>query len=103
MKEEIEVEESSGNIFIDLGHPSPYEALAKSRLAQAIAALVDEQALTQHKIAELLDVDLSTISKLTRGQLRNFSIDELFRFLHILNQDFEIVIRKKPFIKQRQS
>ena len=40
MTKTIEVEESSGNVFADIGHPNPEEALAKSRLAQRIAELI---------------------------------------------------------------
>lgn len=96
MSKEIEVEKSSGNVFADLGHANPEEALAKSRLAQRIAELIEEQDLTQLQAAELLGVDQPKVSKLIRGQLREFSTDRLFRFLNALNQDIEIVIKEKP-------
>ena len=101
MAKEIEVEESSGNVFADMGYSNPEEALAKSRLAQRIAELIDEQNLTQIQAAALLGIDQPKVSKLLRGQLREFSTDRLFRFLNAFNQDVEIVIRQKPRTRQQ--
>jgi predicted XRE-type DNA-binding protein len=95
MTENIDVEESSGNVFADLGYPNPQEALAKARLAQRIAELIEEQNLTQVQAAVLLGIDQPKVSKLIRGQLREFSTDRLFRFLNALDQDIEIVIKRK--------
>jgi predicted XRE-type DNA-binding protein len=96
MSNDIIVEESSGNVFADLGYPDAEEALAKSRLAQRIAELIEKQNLTQVQAASILGIDQPKISKLIRGQLREFSTDRLFRFLNAMNQDVEIVIREKP-------
>ena len=96
MMKNSEVEVSSGNVFADLGYPNPDEALAKSRLAQRINELIEAQHLTQAQAAALLGVDQPKISKLVRGQLREFSTDRLFRFLNALHQDVEIVIRPTP-------
>lgn len=96
MSDDIIVEESSGNVFADLGYPDAEEVLAKSRLAQRIAELIEKQNLTQVQAASILGIDQPKISKLMRGQLREFSTDRLFRFLNAMNQDIEIVIREKP-------
>lgn len=96
MSDDIIVEESSGNVFADLGYPDAEEVLAKSRLAQRIAELIEKQNLTQVQAASILGIDQPKISKLMRGQLREFSTDRLFRFLNAMNQDVEIVIREKP-------
>ena len=101
MTQEIAVEESSGNVFADLGYPNSQDALAKSRLAQRIAELLEEQHLTQVEAATLLGIDQPKVSKLLRGQLREFSTDRLFRFLDALHQDVEIVIRQKPGTRQQ--
>ena len=96
MMKNSEVEVSSGNVFADLGYPNPDEALAKSRLAQRINELIEAQHLTQAQAAALLGVDQPKVSKLVRGQLREFSTDRLFRFLNALHQDVVIVIRPTP-------
>lgn len=96
MSNDIIVEDSSGNVFVDLGYPDAEEALAKSRLAQRIVELIEKQNLTQVQAASILGIDQPKISKLMRGQLREFSTDRLFRFLNAMNQDVEIIIREKP-------
>ena len=96
MNDTILVEESSGNVFADLGYPNAEEALAKARLAQRIAAVLEQKRLTQVQAAKLLGIDQPKVSKLRRGQLREFSTERLFRFLNALDQDVEIVIKRKP-------
>ncbi|HVN87967.1 MAG TPA: helix-turn-helix transcriptional regulator [Candidatus Binatia bacterium] len=95
------VEASSGNVFADLGYPDAEEALAKARLAQRIAALIQRKRLNQAQAATLLGIDQPKISKLLRGRLREFSTDRLFRFLNALGQDVRIVIRTKPHSRRR--
>ncbi len=43
MKEKIVYEESSGNVFADLGIENPEEALAKSERARQIAKLIKKK------------------------------------------------------------
>jgi predicted XRE-type DNA-binding protein len=96
MNETITIEQGSGNVFADLGYPNAEEALIKARLAQRITAVLEKKRLTQIQAAKLLDIDQPKVSKLLRGQLREFSTERLFRFLTALDQDVEIVIRRKP-------
>ena len=74
------VERSSGNVFADLGYPNPEEALAKSRLTRVIADILKQRGLTQTQAAELLGVDQPKISRLMRGQFREFSLERLGTF-----------------------
>ena len=96
MSRKTKVHESSGNVFADLGRPDAEEALAKARLAQRIAAVIEKQRLTQIKAAKVLGIDQPKVSRLLRGQLKDFSTERLFHFLNALNQDVEIVVREKP-------
>jgi predicted XRE-type DNA-binding protein len=89
----VSVEESSGNVFADLGLKDPEELLARSQLVQRIADIIAERQLTQARAAKLLGVDQPKVSALLRGKLDGFSIDRLFRFLNALGRDVEIVIR----------
>lgn len=91
-----DIRKSSGNVFKDLGVPNSAEALAKAELARKIMQVVEERDLTQTEAAEILGVDQSKVSALSRGRLGGFSTDRLFRFLNALDQDVEIVIKKKP-------
>jgi predicted XRE-type DNA-binding protein len=89
----VSIEESSGNVFADLGLKDPEELLAKAQLVQRIADIITERKLTQARAAKLLGVDQPKISALLRGNLEGFSTDRLFRFLNALGRDVEIVIR----------
>jgi predicted XRE-type DNA-binding protein len=88
-------EQSSGNVFRDLGVPRPEEALAKAELAAWIAGIVARRKLTQAAAAAVLGVDQPKVSALMRGHLTGFSTDRLLRFLVALGSDVEIVIRDR--------
>jgi predicted XRE-type DNA-binding protein len=57
----------SGNVFADLGHPRPAEALAKAELARKIGAIIERRGLTQAAAAQVLEIDQPKVSALTRG------------------------------------
>ena len=97
----ITIEQGSGNVFADLGYPNAEEALTKARLAQRITAVLEKKRLTQIQTTQLLSMDQPKVSKLLQGQLREFSTERLFRFLTALDQDVEIVIRRKPRSRQQ--
>ena len=85
----------SGNVFEDLGHSRPAEALAKAELAHKIAALIAKQRLTQAAAADVLKIDQPKVSALVRGRLAGFSLDRLVRFLVLLGSDVEIVVKPR--------
>ena len=86
----------SGNVFADLGHAKPEEALAKAVLANQTAEIMELTQPTQAEAAVLLRVDQPKISALTRGRLAGFSLDRLVRFLVLLGSDVEIVVKARP-------
>ena len=71
------VERGSGNVFADLDYPNPEEALAKFRLTRVIADILKQRGLTQTQAARLLGIDQPKISRLIRGQFREFSLERL--------------------------
>jgi predicted XRE-type DNA-binding protein len=95
MSDSIPVHESCGNVFADLGLPDAEEARAKAGLAQRIAAVIALKGLTQVQAAELLGIDQPKISHLLRGRLTGFSTDRLLKYLTLLDQDVQIIIRSK--------
>ncbi|NJR31564.1 MAG: XRE family transcriptional regulator [Chamaesiphon sp. CSU_1_12] len=86
-------EESSSNIFADLNIPQSSLYLVKAELANQICSVIKKRSLTQVEAAEILGIDRSKVSALSRGNLDGFSSDRLFKFLNLLGQDIEIVIR----------
>jgi predicted XRE-type DNA-binding protein len=97
----VNIEESSGNVFADLGFKNPEELVAKAQLVQRICDIIAERRLTQVRAARLLGIDQPKVSALMRGKLDGFSTDRLFRFLNALGSDVEIVIR--PARRGRQA
>jgi predicted XRE-type DNA-binding protein len=91
--EDFRIEESSGNVFADLGLPDAGERLTKAELALQIKDAIAARRLTQAKAAALLDIDQPKISRLLRGQLSGFSTERLIQFLTMLGQDVVIVVR----------
>ena len=80
----------SGNVFADVGLPDAQDALAKARLAEAIAEAIERRGLTQAKTAAILGVDQPKISKMVNGRLDGFTQDRLMRYLRALGEDVEI-------------
>ena len=101
MTKTIDHEESSGNVFADLGVPQPEEAQLKADLAIRVTQLIEERGLTQQEAAAVLGITQPYVSKLMRGQLRGFSVERLLRFLVSLGQEIDVVIRPKAESTQR--
>ncbi|MEH2305235.1 helix-turn-helix domain-containing protein [Nostoc sp.] len=96
MSNENDVYISNGNVFADLGLSNPEERLIKAELARKISEIIANRQLNQIQAAEVLGIDQPKISALTRGKLKDFSIDRLIRFINILGNDVEITIKPKP-------
>lgn len=86
----------TGNVFADLGYTNSEERQAKLRLACAINGVIAQLRLTQAAAAEKLGVNQPKVSALANYKLEGFSVERLMTFLTALDQDVEIVIRKKP-------
>ncbi len=93
--EEILVEESSGNVFEDLGFKDPDEVLAKAKLAIAIKNTIKARKLSQIQAARLMGVDQPKVSKIVCGNLTEFSTDRLMSYLLHLGHDVDIVIHPR--------
>lgn len=83
----------SGNVFRDLGMPNAEEHLVKAQLVFKIHAILKKRRLKQVEAAELFGVRQPDVSKMLRGDFRQFSVERLMRFLVTLDQDVEIVVR----------
>jgi predicted XRE-type DNA-binding protein len=93
VKKKIRHERGSGNVFADIGLPNAGEHLIKAQLVFKIDALLKRQGLKQIEAAKLLGVKQPDISKMLRGDFRQFSVERLMRFLVALGQDVEIVVK----------
>ena len=95
MKKKAGYEVGSGNVFADIGLPNAGEHLIKAQLVYRIDALMKARGLKQVEAARLFGVKQPDISKMLRGDFRQFSVERLLRFLVALGQDVEIVVRPK--------
>ena len=93
MTKRIDHEKSTGNVFADIGLPNADEHLVKAKLVLKIDTLMRERGLKQVEAAALLGVKQPDISKMLRGDFRQFSVERLMRFLVALGQDVEIAVR----------
>ncbi len=96
MNKKIEIIESTGNVFEDLGFSDAEERLAKARLVSQIAEIIKKRKLTQTKAAKQLGINQPKISALLKGNLSGFSTERLIKFLNLLGQDVDIVIKPSP-------
>ncbi len=65
---------SSGNVFKDLGLPSPDERLAKAKLAYEINTLIAEQGMTQKDAADCLRISQYKMTQIRNGRLNCFTV-----------------------------
>jgi predicted XRE-type DNA-binding protein len=84
---------ASGNVFKDLGLPNAKEHLVKAHLVFKIDTIMKKRRLKQAEAAVLFGVRQPDVSKMVRGDFRQFSVERLLRFLVALDQDVQIVIK----------
>ena len=92
-KRKVRAEESSGNVFADLGLPNPEQELLKARLTLQIHKIVKARGLTQTRAGQLLGIKQPHVSALMRNRAGNFSIGRLIEFLTALGQDVKITVK----------
>jgi predicted XRE-type DNA-binding protein len=86
-------EVGSQNVFKDLGLPNAEEHLVKAQLVFKIDTIIKKRKLKQVEAGKLFGIPQPDVSKMLRGEFRQFSVERLLRFLVALNQDVEIVVR----------
>jgi predicted XRE-type DNA-binding protein len=87
------MEEGSGNVFADLGVPNAEEHFVKAQLVFKIDSIMKRRRMRQVDAAILLGIRQPDVSKMLRGEFRQFSVERLLRFLVALGQDVDIVVR----------
>jgi predicted XRE-type DNA-binding protein len=93
--EEKKPRSRSGNVFADAGLPNAEEHLIKAKLVYKIDTLMKDRGLKQIEAAELFGVRQPDVSKMLRGDFRQFSVERLLRFLVALGQDVEMIVKPR--------
>jgi len=81
------------NVFDEIGVPNAGAHFVKAQLVFKIDTIMKKRGLKQMEAAELFGVRQPDVSKMLRGEFRQFSVERLLRFLVALNQDVEIAVK----------
>jgi predicted XRE-type DNA-binding protein len=86
-------EDSSGNVFADLGFPNSEQELVKAKLTVRIYQILKDRNVTQTEAARLLGTTQAQVSALMRCRPVSISVGKLMEFLTILGQDVEVTVK----------
>ena len=94
MSEEVRVEESSGNVFLDIGFSEEEAEYHQLRvdLAFAIHRFLDDQKLTPTTAEAHFGLDPSDVLHLKKMDFTDFTVERLLMILKKLNRNVEIHI-----------
>jgi predicted XRE-type DNA-binding protein len=86
-------EESSGNVFADLGFDNADEMLMRGKIGIQVLRLLRERNLKQREVAKLLGILQPEVSLLMNGEFQRFSEGKLLLFLKRLDTEITLHIR----------
>ena len=90
----IVFEEGSGNVFADLELEDSAELLLRSQIGYYVFKILEDRALKQREIADLLGIAQPDVSHLMNGHFSRFTTDKLLDFLKRL--DWKVTIQIEP-------
>ena len=93
MVRKVKVDVGSGNIFADLGLPDANTHFLKAQIVSEIYRLSNERKLTQVQAGKRMGITQPEVSRMFKGQFREYSVDRLMGFLTGFDRDVEIVVR----------
>ena len=85
--------ESSGNIFADIGLLDAEELNLKAELVIKLGEIMRKRGLNQTATAEITGISQPDLSRLLRGHLRDVSAERLLRALTRLEMEIDISVR----------
>jgi predicted XRE-type DNA-binding protein len=91
----IEIHESRGNIFADLGLPDADNHFLKAQIVAELYRLTNDRKLTQDKAGALMGISQPEVSRLFKGNFREYSVERLMAFLTAFDRDVEIISRPR--------
>jgi phage-related protein/predicted XRE-type DNA-binding protein len=89
----VKVEPGSDNIFADLGLPDARAHFLKAQIVSEIYRLTNTRKLTQAQAGKRMGISQPEVSRLFKGNFREYSVDRLMGFLTAFDRDVEIVVR----------
>ncbi|NJM71660.1 MAG: XRE family transcriptional regulator [Scytonema sp. RU_4_4] len=94
MTEQTVFEETSGNVFADLGLEDAEELFTRGKIGIQVLRLLKQRNLKQREISKLLGIPQPEVSYLMRGEFQRFSEGKLLTFLKRL--DTEVTLHLRP-------
>ena len=91
----IVFEESSGNVFADLGLDDSEELLTRAKLGHSVRIILEKKKLKQREIGKLLDIKQPEMSNLMNGRYTLFSQERLFAFLNQLDRKITVQVTRR--------
>src|SRR5215472_17832480 len=92
--EKIAFEESSGNIYADLGLEDADELFTRAQIGFFVFKILEDKKLKQREIANVLGIAQSDVSHLMNGHFSRFTTDKLLDFLRRLGRRVTIEVRQ---------
>jgi predicted XRE-type DNA-binding protein len=93
MTRKAKITVSTDNIFADLGLPDAAVHLLKAQIVSEIYRLTRQRKLTQIQAGQRLRISQPEVSRMFKGNFREYSIERLMEFLTAFDRDVEIVVR----------
>ncbi len=93
MTEETIFEESSGNVFADLGLEDAEELFTRGKIGIQVIRLLKQRHLKQREISDLLGIPQPEVSHLMNGEFQRFSEGKLLTFLKRLDTEVTLHLR----------
>ena len=90
-----EMHASDPNIFAELGLPDASAHFLKAQIVAELYRLTTEKKLTQAKAGAQMGVSQPEVSRLFKGNFREYSVERLMSFLTTFDQEIEIVARPR--------
>lgn len=90
----IEFQESSGNIFADLGLKDSDELYARAQIGVHVFKILRDKKLKQREMADLLGIAQPDVSHLMNGHFSRFTTDKLLDFLKRLDRKVTIEVSR---------
>ena len=95
-KKALVYEDSSGNVFADLGLPEADDLAYKAGLIGSIMRYQQEYGLSQSALAVLVDIPQPRLSNLFRGKMGGITSEKLIKACTRLGRHVRIVVEEHP-------
>ena len=95
IRNRIEFEEGSGNVFADLGLKDSDRLLTRAQIGFYVFKILQDRKMKQREIAEILGIAQPEVSLLMNGHFSRFTIDKLLDFLKRLDQKVTIQVSRR--------